>query len=383
MKLEITDVESFVDFLKSAARVVPRKTTLSSIQNIKLVAEKGTLEATATDLGTTIILKVDANIKEEGSALVPAQFSVALLDQLKKEESLSFAISRNKLNLKSSKGTYKLDLDNPDSFVRNPEIESDVVTMKLPGSVLSTLFSSTVFACSDDEYRPALTGVAITVGETYIEACGTDGHKMSVYRYDDMGELTNFKLTFTKIVTRDGAKLFPNLFDSEPEVLVEFGGKFIAFTAGNKKMFVRLIEESYVDYHVLIPKAEAIKCSVKIVKEGFLAGLKRLGILAVPDASKKLHVVFGEEVGSVKFTLQNQYTQAEAWEKFPIEYSGKEKIDFLFNSRLLSDVVRAVNDTEFHLYIQDTLSPVMVTPVNTDIDQKILVVPMRDESKEG
>ena len=156
MKFSIQRDEIY-EAIQKVANVIPQRSTIAITQNILFIAEDGQLQLIATDLEITIASNVRAEIEEEGRIALPGRLIHDIVRELPNVELTFESGANNRLKLRSSFGEYKVGGENPDEFPKRPQLEA-IKEIVLPNDVLKRLVEKTIFACSSDELRPALTG---------------------------------------------------------------------------------------------------------------------------------------------------------------------------------------------------------------------------------
>jgi len=123
---------------------------------LKLPTKK--LSIVATDLETVMRVEMDVESKANGRVCIPAKI---LLDSLKNiaDQPLTFNIDKNyAVEITSDNGKYKVMGENPDNFPKEPSAD-DTSSFDMTSGALLTAINKTLFAVSNDDLRPAMTGV--------------------------------------------------------------------------------------------------------------------------------------------------------------------------------------------------------------------------------
>ena len=81
------------------------------------------------------------------------------------------------IEITTDNGKYKLSGENSADFPKEPTADG-VDEVKLASSVLNKGVSKTLFAVSNDELRPAMTGVFFQLDENGITFVATDAHRL-------------------------------------------------------------------------------------------------------------------------------------------------------------------------------------------------------------
>src|SRR5258708_38230167 len=133
-------------------------------------------------------LEVEA--KDAGKVCIPARI---LMDSLKNisDQPLTFNIDKNfGVELTSDNGKYKVMGENPDNFPKEPAAD-DTTSFTMTASALVTAINKTLFATSNDDLRPAMTGVFFELDKKGLQFVATDAHRLVRYKRTDAGSPKN------------------------------------------------------------------------------------------------------------------------------------------------------------------------------------------------
>ena len=154
----IVSSSSLLKQLQHIAGVINANTVLPILEDFLFEVEKNKLTVVATDLETVMRVQLDIDAKDTGKVCIPARI---LLDSLKNipDQPLAFNIDKNfAVEITSDNGKYKVMGENPDNFPKEPAAD-DTTSFTLSASSLITAINKTLFATSNDDLRPAMTGV--------------------------------------------------------------------------------------------------------------------------------------------------------------------------------------------------------------------------------
>src|SRR5690606_6760706 len=166
--------------------VVTTNPVVPILENFLFEIKEGKLKVTASDLQTTMTTEIDLDAREDGSIAVPARM---LMETLKNrpEQPVTFSIDdeTNSIEISSDNGRYKLAGENAADFPKIPAVTNATV-VEMSTEVLARAINNTIFATSNDELRPAMTGVYINLNDTHTTFVATDGHRLIRYRRVDI-----------------------------------------------------------------------------------------------------------------------------------------------------------------------------------------------------
>ncbi|NOX38785.1 MAG: DNA polymerase III subunit beta [Calditrichaeota bacterium] len=368
MKFSI-DRNALFDVLQKVINVVPQRSTISITQTILIQATNAGVDLVATDLEITMAAHVNAQIEEPGSAAVVGRMLYEIIRELP-ESTLHFEVEpENRLILRTDFGNYKIAGDNPANFPKRPEFEKQF-EISLKNDVLRRLIEKTVFACSTDELRPALTGVYFEFEEGYIRTVATDGHRLSMMKYNE----PNIQEALGNVIisTRALNLLLRNL-NPESTTIMEIGQNHVVFRLDSTLIFARLIDEAYVDYHRVIPPE--IHYEMIADTDQLMASIKRVSLFANPITLQIIMRIYRDYM---EIFAQDIDYGGEAQERIPCEFTGDEFV-VGFNSRYLQEVLRHVDSSQVRMQFVRPDYAVLVRPVDPpeNEEQLMLLMPVR------
>lgn len=347
--------------------VITTNPVVPILENFLFELEKGSLTVTASDLQTSMITEIQVESKEKGSIAVPARI---LLDTLKNlpEQPVTFSIddSTYSVEIISDNGRYKLSGENATDFPKVPTVSNDF-SAEISTEVLSRAVNNTIFATSNDELRPAMTGVYVNLGDSNTTFVATDGHRLVRYRRTDVKSDNGNAI----IIPRKALNLLKATLPSEnTEVSLNFNMSNAFFKFGNIKMICRLIDERFPDYDNVIPTGNNIRMTIE--RNDLLGALKRISIYA----NKTTHQVRLKITGSeLQISAEDLDFSNEANERLSCEHDG-EDIEIGFNAKFLIEMLTNLDSDKIRLTMSAPNKAGVILPVDKDESEDILMLVM-------
>lgn len=347
--------------------VITTNPVVPILENFLFELEKGGLTVTASDLQTSMITEIQVESKEKGSIAVPARI---LLDTLKNlpEQPVTFSIDESTYSVEiiSDNGRYKLAGENATDFPKVPSVSNDF-SAEISTDVLSRAVNNTIFATSNDELRPAMTGVYVNLGDKNTTFVATDGHRLVRYRRSDVTSENGNAI----IIPRKALNLLKATLPSEnTEVSLNFNMSNAFFKFGNIKMICRLIDERFPDYENVIPSVNNIKMTIE--RSDLLGALKRISIYA----NKTTHQVRLKITGSeLQISAEDLDFSNEANERLSCEHEG-EDIEIGFNAKFLIEMLTNLDSDKIRLTMSAPNKAGVLLPVEKDPSEDILMLVM-------
>lgn len=347
--------------------VITTNPVVPILENFLFEISDGNLTVTASDLQTSMITELQVEAKEDGSIAIPAKILLETLKNLP-EQPVTFSIDNNtySIEINSDNGRYKLAGENATDFPKIPTV-SDGYSVNISSQVLATAVNNTIFATSNDELRPAMTGVYVKLDETNTTFVATDSHRLIRYRRVDVVS----DQAHSMIIPRKALTLLKATLPSEmTNVNVEFNASNAFFSFNQIKMICRLIDERFPDYENVIPLDNENNVLVK--KDELLSSLKRIAIYA----NKTTHQVRLKITGSeLMISAEDLDFSNEASERLSCEHDG-EDLEIGFNAKFLVEMLANINSTEITIKLSAPNKAGIIVPTDKDDEEDILMLVM-------
>lgn len=353
--------------LSSINGVITTNPVVPILENFLFEINEGSLTITASDLQTSMITELEVESKESGNIAVPARILIETLKNLP-EQPVTFTIDEEtySVEISSDNGRYKLAGENATDFPKVPTVTDDF-SVNMSTDVLSSAINNTIFATSNDELRPAMTGVYMNLTDTNTTFVSTDGHRLIRYRRVDVASDNGNAI----IIPRKALTLLKSTLPSEnTDVAVEFNVSNAFFRFGNIKMICRLIDERFPDYENVIPQDNT---NTMVIDKGeFLSSLKRIAIYA----NKTTHQVRLKITGSeLQISAEDLDFSNEANERLSCEHDGGD-IEIGFNARFLIEMLSNLDSDKIELRLSEPNKAGLIIPQEKDDDEDILMLVM-------
>lgn len=327
--------------LQSIYSVITSNKAVPILDNFLFQLDGKTLSITASDIETTATIKLELN-DADASGLTQIAVPAKILSDIVKTFSdvpLSFIVNKDTfvVEITSGEGKYKLAGISADEYPRMASVD-DASQITIPSSLLVNAIAKTIFATSNDEARPQMTGVLCEQTDNHITFVGTDSHKLVRYRRTDFSNDTPISF----ILPKKPLNLLRNIlvtYKEDIDILMDYNVKNVEFSFENYSIVCRLIEGKYPNYEAAIPKENPNKLIIDRI--GFLSSVKRVSLFANQSTQQVRLKLSGNEliISAEDFDFSNA-----AKEKLSCNFTGEE-LEIGFNSRYLLEMLNNI-DTE-------------------------------------
>ena len=362
----IVSTSNLLKNLQMINGVISTNTVLPILEDFLFEIKEGKLTVFATDLETSMSITMDIEAKEEGRIAIPAKILLETLKNLP-EQPLTFSIDDKTFSVEitSENGKYKLSGENGDDFPRIPVAE-DVKRLTIASDTLQKAITHTIFAVSNDELRPAMTGVYCELGPDGVTFVATDAHKLVRYRRSD----ASVQSSASFILPKKALALLRSALPGDEQVKISFNSSNAFFNFRNVNLICRLIDARYPDYNSVIPADNPKKLSIS--RNDFQNSLKRISIYA----NKTTHQVILRITGSeVQISAQDLDFSNEANERLNCIYEG-EDIEIGFNARFLIEMLGVLDSDEIRMELSTPTRAGLILPNENEDNEDVLMLVM-------
>ena len=340
----------FLEGLKDVQNIISGKGSLPILQNVLIEAKGKDISLTTTDLDISIQSVCECSVEECGATTLPVKLLFNAITKVPEGEVEIDIDAKNKATISTGNVRYKIAGIDENEF---PRISKDENTFSyvIPQATFKEMLKRVFYAASQDDTRRTLKGVLVSFKESKLTVVATDGRRLAL--------VTN-ELEFPKAAEKDivlpsktVTELLRSLVGEEP-IQMSIQKTQICFHVGNKIIYSKVMDDTYPNYKQVIPKET--KEHIKIDRQLLLDALERVSVMTMDEAhSTKLIFDNG------KLTVSSSASDiGEAKDIVPIKYAG-EKIEIMFNPTYVMDPLKAIDEDQIMVNINDGQSPAVIT----------------------
>lgn len=362
----IVSSSSLLKQLQHISGVISSNTVLPILEDFLFEVEKNKLTVVATDLETVMRIQLDIEARDNGRVCIPARI---LMDSLKNipDQPLTFNIDKNfGVEITSDNGKYKVMGENPDNFPKEPAAD-DTTSFTITASALVTAINKTLFATSNDDLRPAMTGVFFELDKKGVQFVATDAHRLVRYKRSDVSasKTENF------IVPRKPLTLLKAAIPAnEDELTLSYNSNHLFVKHGTTQMSCRLIDARFPDYRVVIPADNPYRLTVN--KADFQSALRRVSIFSNKSTNQVALNISGSEL---QLAAQDVDFSFEGTERMKCQYNGEDLV-IAFNAKFLIEMLSAADGEEVNMELSTPTKAGLIKPTEQEENEELLMLVM-------
>jgi DNA polymerase-3 subunit beta len=322
--------------------------------------ERG-LQLLTTDLEVSTEVRVAVDVREEGSALVPARLMAEMVKSLS-PDAVEFESdgAQARVVCRSFEGTLRCLPAEDFPSLREPE----GIRVTVESVAFAEAAAQVVKAASRDEARPILTGVLLEVNREGLTMVATDSYRLAIRELRATGDGEARALIPERALSEAGRTAAG---EEKGNVAIVLGESQAAFAIGEWRLTSRLIEGEFPNYRQLIPEPGANRLAAP--RQQLLEAVRRVGLLARENSPVRMELNrLGARLTSSSPDLGGAVEAVEA------EYQGEE-ITIAFNPNYLGDGLAGAVGERVKIELRDGLKPAVVRGEGDEFTY--LVMPIR------
>lgn len=343
--------------------------------DILLEVESNTATITATSLDVTAKKTIElpfANSANFATA-VPSQLLNDLLQKLPDQQLTVELLENDILKITWANGSAKLSCTESGNFPSPPidEITTDSLIV-LKAADFKTVINKTLWATSNDELRPAFTGVYIKNENNNLIFCATDATKLIKLTIpSNIG--ANIGSNIEAIIPSAAIKILRAIIadsDSGETITLGLDEKNAVFTFEGFIFTCRLIDAKFPPYKSIIPTNNDKLAAIDIAP--LKSALRRVSIFS---NSNSLGVALELSNNEIKLTAQDIDFQREAAETMTCEFDSSE-FTIKFNYKNVLAALDILNSDICNFSFSEPNRAALIAENNNNYNLTILLMPI-------
>jgi DNA polymerase-3 subunit beta len=361
--------ENLAAALSIVGRAIPTRTAMPVLSNVLLRTEQGHLKFAATDLELSIIHWIDARVERDGAVTVPARRFADLVNSLPPDPvSLVLDVETLSLALECASLKAKFRGISAEEFPIVPE-PSEEEGITVAAADLRLALGHVIFAASEDDSHPVLTGVLMEFEGRTLTLVAADGFRLSMQTIPLVRSVPD---PFSVIVpARALSELVRILSKREEPVRITKTRPHnqILFHLQDTVLNSQLIDGHFPDFRRLVP--QSFNTRIVLEREALLQTCKQVAIFARGAGDVvDLQVQAGELSMSA---MADEFGEGHKSMAAPVE---GEDLEITFNVRYLIEVLSELDVPQVALEMQTPTTPGVLKAVGDETFTHV-IMPIR------
>ncbi len=360
MKFQTTKAE-FSKVLNLVTPITPARAVKPILECVNLHLEGDELKVVASDQYTTIIAKIEVKGSLDGDISVNAK---KLLMIIKAMPDKPITCEQKDTSFKIKAGAKFVVAIMGDPYPQIPATIKE--TLNIDSSKMVNCIDKTTFATSDDDLRPALTGVLFDIKDSKLTLVSSDMAILSKittdinYNGDDISVIIPKKPLNTLAMVAFGLD----------NISVGIDENYVQMSCGNTTIFTRVIGGQFPAYKSIIPPS--IDNEAVFNTKDTIGALQRVSISCNP-LTKTIKADFTEN--DLLISASDVSSNSKASENIEGNYSGGDAQIGLISTSLLN-MLKKIDTDKVNIGFNSPVKPVIIKN-NNDDEFLMLIMPVK------
>jgi len=364
--------EALYNNLRAVERVTAVRGVQPVLSNVLIeTIDDNIIRLAATDLDLSIEVKVQAEIKTQGSITLPAKKLIEIISKLP-DKNINFKLESESTLTIITCGNSKFDLIGISSSEFNDVFNKEMVNTKefvnIELAPLLKAIKQTIFSSASYDSNNILSGVYCKIYGKELEMAATDGNRLSrIVEKITNKEDKDYSIVIPSKTLNELTRLVVGIEDENVSIAVQSGQ--ILFKLKDRILLSRLLEGQYPKYQQLIPKT--CEKNAIVDREALIGALDRTSTMV------------NERTSIIKFTFSGNKLLLKAdtpdygdsMDLIDVDYTSEELI-IAFNYKYLLDALRIMDSEKTVIELGGSLSATILKPDNED-NYLYLVMPVQ------
>ena len=168
--------------LNNTIKAISNKNVIPILNGIKFELNEKGLELTGSDSELTIKTFIDrkeiTNVEKEGIVIIQSKYILDIIRKMPSDLINFERVDNVRIKIYTDNNQYNLNcLDAKEYPI--VKLEENKYPITINGDILKSIINQTVFAISNQELRPLLTGLNIKITGDILECIATDSYRLS------------------------------------------------------------------------------------------------------------------------------------------------------------------------------------------------------------
>ena len=336
-------------------RAISPKNIIPILNGIKFNLDENGLHLTASDSDLTIktLIKPEdiESVDKEGSIVIQSKYIIDIVKSMPGEIINFEIVEGNNIIIYCNDTKYNLNCLNSGDY---PEIkmEENTNTIKIKGEDLKQMIKQTIFAVSQQESRPLLTGVNININGNILEFITTDSYRLAK---KTLVLDSNFDESINIVVPGRNMNELEKLVSDSSIVEISVFTNKILFKIDNILFQSNLLNGQYPNTSNFIPKE--FKYIINTDLNKFYASIDRAALLT---QSKERNIVKMEATEN-KLCISSMSSEIGKVEDYlEVERINNDPIVISFSAKYMIEALKTLENNDITIFINGDTAPIVI-----------------------
>lgn len=359
MKLVI-EKNILLEKLTNVMRAISSRNLIPILNGVKFELKKEGLYLTASDSDLIIQTFIDKkdikNIKEQGIIIIQSKYLLDIIKKLPNGDINIEVIDGIKIIISTENTVFNLNCLNTEDYphLKFEEIKNPI---NLESDLLKKIINQTIFAISNQESRPLLTGINLKCVDNQLYCIATDSYRLAKKTVELNQNYDNFNIV---IPGKNLNELDKILGENNNVEIHPFINKII-FKYEDYIFQSNLLSGAYPDTSNFIPKDFNFIITTSL--PNFVSAIDRAALLT---QNKDKNIVKMETIKKEMLISSFASEIGKVEEKIIIDKNTSDNISISFSSKYMLDALKTFNEEDLLILLNSDYQPIILKSIKDE-----------------
>ncbi len=322
----------FSTAITHVAKGVSQKSTIPSLERLKLRLNRESLELTGYDLEFGIQCSIEVESEDTGEfVILPRLLSEAV--RRFSGDTVTIEVDDNYIVCMLCDDTrFQISAMSAEEYPALPSLNLGK-GMQIEQPVLNSMIRQTSYATSVNDSKPVLTGELFEVSNDILTVAAIDGYRLAV-RQEPISSEEKYRFVVPKRTLTEVANMLRD--EAEELCTISADRRHVVFEFNGYTVFSRLLEGEFHNYQSSIPTS--YDTEITLDTDSLIRSLERCALLISGKFNAPVRCHFSN--GSLRIWCKTGIGEID--DKIPIKIDGPD-VTIGFDNRFLLDAIRAAD----------------------------------------
>ena len=355
-----------LDALTKVSRAVSLKSPLPILTGIKFDLLEDGLVLTASDSDISIQTTINEGIiiNQTGSVVLSSKYILEIIRKIDGDTVHIQVVDGTLTRITSESSLFDLNGSKSFDFPRI-DLNKNGKHFSMKSYEFKKIIEKTLFATSEQETRPVLTGVNFKVDQHKLVCIATDS-----YRLAQVSQPIDDDIQFNIVIPKKSLNQIIHIIEKDEMIDLYVSDRKVLFVIGQYLVLTRLIDGTYPNTSRLVEDQGSYTMSIN--SSALLGAISRASLLSDEQSNivkltmspdENILSSYSQEIGSVEENLTKAF------------YKG-EPMTISFSAKYLADAIRSIGTETIQLRFTEKMRPFQITGLD-ESDNIQVVLPVR------
>lgn len=359
--------------VKNLSKVINKRNALPILGDILCEVKDQKMVMTGSDSEVIIITSIPLDMQDgEGKFCVGAKHLKDALSQLQ-EQPVTISVNTDsdmRLTIHHQTGEIFFPADSPDEYPQLATLKYNETLEDFNGECLRDALKRSLWAVSNNDMRPIMTGVNFALKDGCLDIVASDGHVLVKSSYPLINKTSRHRIG-SFLMPKKAANIIKDLIDTD-KVKIEWNDRYAHIRLSQYDITFRLIDGKYPSYDKIIPTEQPLLA--KVSRAHIMSSLRKV-MPFTHDSCGIMMIRMSFDNDKIRLDSDDYELSTGASDTLTVEYQF-QPITIGMNGSRLSSAIKHLDGDDISINMTDQRSAIVLRPSEHHDDFNVLTLVM-------